>query len=73
MGQRIKTYLNCTNCGSSAVTLNKRTCISIKSGKICNGKIIKVKGLLVVKTPASISEKGKYKNPVYLGFWRQKN
>ena len=69
----MKTYLNCTNCGSSAVTMNKRTCNSIKSGKVCGGKIIKIKGILVIKTPAIISDKGRYTNPTFRGIWKVKN
>jgi len=70
----MKTYLNCTNCGSMAVTTNKRTCSSTKKfGKVCGGKIIRVKGILVIKTPAIISDKGKYTNPTFLGIWKVKN
>ena len=45
----LKEYINCTNCGSKAVTNNGKTCSSCRTGKICGGKIIKVKGLLVPK------------------------
>lgn len=43
----LKDYLNCTKCGSWAVTMNGKTCIQFKrTGKVCNGKIVRIKGLL---------------------------
>ena len=37
------TVLNCSICGSYAVTMNLNTCISKRSGKICGGKIGRIK------------------------------
>lgn len=34
--------INCSKCGSRAVTLNGKTCINISSGLICGGKISKI-------------------------------
>jgi len=70
---KLREYINCTQCGSFAVTSNKRTCNSIRSGKVCGGKIIKVKGLLILKTNGFIDKKGRFHNPIYLGLWRCKN
>ena len=37
------TEINCSNCGDYAVTMNEKTCISMRSGKICKGKISRKK------------------------------
>ena len=43
----MKSYINCTKCGSWAVTNNGTDCIQLKrTGKVCGGKIIRVKGIL---------------------------
>lgn len=39
---RYKKVINCSKCGSYAVTYNGKRCISIRSGAVCNGEIYEI-------------------------------
>jgi len=51
-----KTVLNCSKCGSYAVTMDGKYCSSIKSGKRCNGKIGRIPNPIIPKFAVPIEE-----------------
>jgi len=52
--------IDCSKCGTYAVTLNKKTCISIRSGKVCKGKISKVQLPIIKRYKFMESELNEY-------------
>lgn len=70
----MRSYIICSICGSGAITMNMKTCTSIKrTGKICGGTISRVKGLLVLSDHDDGGRKGTtFKNHTFQGLWRMK-